>query len=178
MRSTAPFLSTFVVCAALGCFLTHSPTAEAFWKRRHASSCFYDSFDKDDVWNGHYFVNNNSSTSTVYLVCPVDDDDTTPKQNFAEVKVHGHDGNGTAAGSVEAKTCVAYWDSNGGTCATPSNSSATGTGSYSLSPSLSKFTSDYSSDFGYVNVILPPMSGSRSTLRGIYIKTEQRRGAS
>lgn len=168
MRSSAPYLSIFVLAAALGCFLTKSATAEAFWKRRHASSCFYDSFDKDDVWNGFYYVNNNSSTSTVYLVCPVDDDNTTPKQNIVSLNIHGYDG--STSGSVEAKTCVAYWDSNGGTCASPSGSNASGTGNYALSPSLSRFTSTYAADFGYVNVILPSMDGSsRSTMRGIFI---------
>lgn len=162
-NSLRAFLFSFVVVAMAG-VVAHPGTAQAKWTRTHASSCMNLG---GAAYDTSYAIWNNSTTSSLVLLCAVSDTDYLAKGSFTALNVHGKDGHPSQ--NVDAMACRSTWWVTGGACSAIV-SSPTGTPDYTLSPNRSVWSGAAAvADFGYVWVRLPAKSGtSRSSLRGFY----------
>jgi hypothetical protein len=99
----------------------------------------------------------NGSSSAIRLVCPILDDSHLPKDQISTIYVDAFDGSASAA--LDARACVSFWSSVGGSCGPASASSTSGTGMITLAPSSSVWAG-FITDYGYLVINLPPISGS------------------
>lgn len=153
------FLSVGSFAAAL-----QPGVVEAKWTRTHASACMSVNTTLAP-YDTSYAVWNNSTTTTMTLLCDLSDTDYLAKTALTTLNIHGKDGSSTR--NVDAMACRSNWSTTGGACSAVV-SSPTGTSDYTLKPNLSVF-SGRTADFGYVWVRLPPKIGSsRSGLRGFF----------
>lgn len=138
--------------------------AEAKWTRTHASACTSVNTTLAP-YDTSYALWNNSTSTTMTLLCDLSDTDYLRKTALTTLNIHGKDGN--ASSNVDAMVCRSNWATTGGGCSAVV-SSPTGTPDFTLQPNLSVL-SGRTADFGYIWVRLPPKVGtSRSGLRGFY----------
>jgi hypothetical protein len=148
-------------------------TAGAWWRRQSGYTCMVDTYAGNNSTSVGRNLSNagpsNSSTSNyAFLRCPLNDDSTGSNSGIVTLNVEVVDNSTTDV--VFADACVQYWNSAGGTCGTTKQTTAAGTGHFTLNPTLA--WSSFPSDLGYVEVILPPFTGSStSMLTGIYTST-------
>jgi hypothetical protein len=157
------FLSAAIGGAALG--VAHQTSADTWFGRHHASKCF--SMNGIPV-DSNFGIQNDSTTSTLNLICPAIDEINHLKWMTTNMILYGADNSTVAA--INAGACRANGFSEGGACGTTVSTGVGSTGTYSLSAVTSGvWTSVTEGDFGYVFVNIPPKQGSvRSTLRGLY----------
>jgi hypothetical protein len=92
-----------------------------------------------------------STGNSVYLLCPVPDDNTNPHSTVTSVKVFGYDGQSN--GVDHAQVCVSYLNTNGGSCSYYPNYSgfpytgAPGTGAQYVGNYAMTFTSAGSGEY-------------------------------
>lgn len=152
---------SFMTVTTLG-LVAQPEQAEAKWTRTHASKCMSLGGAPLDM---SFAIWNNSTVSSMVLLCPISDTDYLLKGNLNTLNIHGLDANPTV--NVDAMACRSTWWTTGGGCS-PMVSSPTGTSDYTLRPNLSVWNGT-TADFGYAWVRLPIKSGtSLSSLRGFY----------
>jgi hypothetical protein len=131
--------------------------AQAYYRRQSATFCTpitstyqYVQSDSGAIGNG--------STSPIRLVCPILDDAYLSKTVIGASYVTVNDGSTSAA--VDARACVTYSSSVGGTCGPASATSSTGTGLSSLyvNPGI---WAGFPYEYGYIVVNLPGTSSGR-----------------
>jgi hypothetical protein len=178
MRSTSftkPSPVILLLASATASFvLLAAREAEALWRLQHAGFCWQDDKDTPSASGGFAIlagsngsVRNMSTSFYNNVYCPVLDDSYFDANMSATLRVYGYDGNTTT--SVLVWACSTMWEQEGGACGLSAGTSASWTGNYTLTPSVTRW--DDPSDFLYVRVQLPPQQGSSlSTLRGFYLE--------
>jgi hypothetical protein len=161
----------FIIGAVVSSALANSSDAAALHERTSGTNCAYG----NGTTTGNVIaiggsIANNSTTGAESVSCPVTDDDHFRKEDITTLAVHGYNSGVSISGgssAVEVSTCVTYYGGGGGACSTPATSSGSA-GNYSLTPSLTYWTSTYYADFGYIRVKLPAMGAGSSSVRGYY----------
>jgi hypothetical protein len=159
------YAGIFALAACAAFAAAASSPASAWFVRKHASACYTQGGLPIDVDWG---IQNDSTTSDLAVLCPVEDETSRLKQNTNTLNVHGLD-NSTAA-VVRASACRGNYAVSGGSCASYLSTDSRGTGHYWLTiPTASVWNASTASDFGYTIVVVPRKQGSfRSTFRGYY----------
>lgn len=164
MNMAFKYLGTFLSAAIVAVGVGAVTDASAWWVRTHASDCLTLGGAPLDV---NFAIYNDSTTSTMQVLCPATDTSAMPKQATAAMNVHGFDDHSSQ--NVATLSCRSSWNTNGGSCQTGPSSS--GLGNYGLTiPTDTVWTAGTAADFGYFWVSLPVKQGSafRSSLRGAF----------
>lgn len=161
-RTRALFIASLCLAAVAA---TTTSDAEARWTRTTPWACH---ITQGGVLDTNWALQNDSSSSELVALCPIQDTDYLLKENLTTVNVHVRDGHGNA--SARALLCESNYTTAGGACSAAATSGNGFVGNFTLSPSTaavwSAATRPY---FGYLLVILPVESGSsRSNFRGYY----------
>lgn len=144
-------LAAVTVCGLLAMAIGQPQPADAKWTRSNLFNCRVDSESAPDTSYGAIW--NADPGSELLVRCAVRDTDRYPKYNITHLNIHGYDAHGY--GNICAKACVTYYDSNGGGCGSTACSSGWGVQS-TLSPALTYWAGDYYTDFGYIQINVPP----------------------
>jgi hypothetical protein len=170
-------LCASAAAAALAASLLAVPTAApAREVRVHAFDC--KAFGGRPIDLG-FALQNDSSTETMSVVCPIADSSSFPKASIRTLNVHGFD-NGESTGEVipgvRAHLCTSSWFTTGGGC-TGFDYAGGSPGEYALgllpvqsSSAHRGWTQDNVADFGYLRVLLPKKgTHGRATFRGYFM---------
>lgn len=165
-------VATFAAAAALSATLLAPQVAAAKYARVSASSCVV---SKNGVWATYHnnALSNGDVDGLMDMNCPVPDDDYFPHHEIRTLNVHGYDRSTRAGdGMALAQACITFYATNSGSCGTLVSTPTTGTGMFTLLPSLTAWQDeDYAYDFAFLFVRLPANDGgnARSNFRGFYI---------
>lgn len=169
-----------LTAAALIASLAAPTAVQARDMRVHAFDC--KTFGGKPIDLG-FALQNDSSTETMNVVCPIPDSSSFPKASIKTLNVHGFDNGGPMPGEVirgvRAHLCTSLWYTTGGGC-TSFDLAGGSTGDYSLqllpvsfSSAHRGWTSTSIGDFGYLRVLLPRKDANgRATFRGYYISDQ------
>ena len=105
------------------------------------------------------------------FLCAVSDTDRFLKQNVNTLNVHGLDNHSGVTASAMA--CRSLYYTTGGSCGAMDSSSKYGAnyyGNFTLTPSLSQWSSATTYDFGYVYLRIPKIESGiyKSNFRGYF----------
>ena len=155
------FILSFSLVAISGLAIN----ANAKWTRTHATDCTTIGGTVMDV---NWAIHNDSSTQSMVILCAVSDTDRFLKENITTLNLHGYDDH-TGVGA-QAMACRSLWSATGGSCGSMAITSNPFLGNFTLSPSLSQWTSATRADFGYIFLRIPQKQGTayRSSFRGYY----------
>lgn len=169
-RKTIRSLSLVAAGALVGT-LTYLPVrAEAKHSRVHASGCMPANSNTSYstlMWgslNSQGPGNGQVQASGSAFICPINDDYLFSKGQIDTLNVHGWESD--TSNPARAMACRTSWWGGYGYCGAWDQTSYSGTGSFALSPSLTRWASSFYADFGYIFVSLPPGGGA---LSGYYI---------
>lgn len=164
MKTSTTRIVAFFAAAIAGIAMGATSEASAWFARNHATKCMTQGGTPLDL---NFAVQNDSTASSMLVLCPAEDTETHPKQNTVSMNVHGYDD--STAANVTTLACRSTWDVVGGACQT--GPSSAGLGNFNMSvPTGAVWTAARASDFGYVYVSLPAKQGTayRSMFRGTY----------
>lgn len=155
------FVISFSLIAVCGFGLN----ANAKWTRTHASGC---TTIGGTVLDTNYSIHNDSGTQDMVFLCAVSDTDRFLKENVNTLNIHGLDNHSAATASAMA--CRSLWATSGGSCGAMASTGSASFGDFTLSPSLSQWSSATTADFGYVYLRIPSKQSGiwRSNFRGYY----------
>jgi hypothetical protein len=109
----------------------------------------------------------NGGAAAMRMVCPILDDSALSKASLYGAYIDVYDG--TSAASTDARSCITYGYTLGGSCGPATVSSAPGMGVSALYLNIAVWQSN-PSDYGYILVNLPPaQSGRASAVHGYYL---------
>jgi hypothetical protein len=133
-------------------------------------SCYPDEIAGSQAFTTTRGILNTSTSLYLPVQCNVDESDVFVRQNVNVLNVHGEDLN--PSDRATAAACVTYRDTDGGECGSPAVTTNAFVGTYTLSPSPSKWSTTSANDFPYLTVGLGKSNaGANSSLRGFYIET-------
>jgi hypothetical protein len=165
MRKNVLFLLSCISGAAIQLLATARP-AEAAYRYVAGFHCEVDkgSYNATLIDNtGRTDVSGNS----IYLMCALTTDEVLSQASMSYLEVTGYDGANYTG--VSAHPCVTFYTQHGYYCDPPTESPATYTGPYTLTPSISGVQT-YPDDYAFVWVVLPssPLPSQPSSVSGIY----------
>lgn len=149
--------------------LSYSSVSDAFFERRMSAYYCAPSGPQSNTsaQYGGIGVSNFSFTANVTVLCAVAEDTNLRIFNISTLNIHGFDGNSTQG--ITASVCSQAAFSNGGLCGLTASSGTTFTGNYMISPEREAWGTNFSVDFPYIEVTIPPGgSAGASTVRGYY----------
>ncbi len=157
-------LALFLAVTSLLVLAFMPARADAKWTRSHVYNCrSFGGAPIDHAWA----LKNDSTSSSMFVLCDITDDDRFLKEQITTLNIHGRDG--STVDSPSAMVCRSTWWTVGGACG-PQTSSPTGdVTNITLKPSLSQWTASTRADFGYIWMRLPARQGSsQSSLNGFF----------
>ncbi|MFY0571309.1 hypothetical protein ACN28E_46800 [Archangium lansingense] len=149
-------LSTIAV-AGLVMGLSEEAFAQEAYRRQSATGCLPITASSLSVKNNSGAIGNGGS-STMRLVCAVNDDSYLSKDLVQSIYVDVYDG--STRGSVDARACVSYMGSMGGACGPGATTSESGIGMEALIPSPGVWV-DNPYEYGFIVVTLPVLESGR-----------------
>lgn len=140
-------------------------SANAKWTRTHSSDCTTIGGQVVDI---NYSIHNYHSTQDMVFNCAVSDTDRFLKQNVTTLNIHGLDNH--SGDNASAMACRSLWYTTGGSCGAMASTGVSYFGNFTLSPSLSQWSSGTVADFGYIYLRIPNVESGiwRSNFRGYY----------
>ncbi|PTL75741.1 hypothetical protein [Vitiosangium sp. GDMCC 1.1324] len=157
LRKKLIALSTIAV-AGLVMGLSEEAFAQEAYRRQSATGCLPITASSLNVKNDSGAIGNGGSSTTMRLVCAVNDDSYLSKDLVRSILVDVYDGSTREA--VDARACVTYMGSTGGACGPGAATSESGVGMEVLIPSPSVWE-DNPYEYGFIVVTLPVLEAGR-----------------
>ena len=155
------FVSAFVTLSVAG--------AEAAWKRYHGAACVPSGDQAQWSATSNGIANSETGMWLRSFICDMQESSSFLKASVTSINVYGEDRHPSM--NPEARACVSFWASTGGTCGSPAGPTGVFMGQFAATPSPSTWVSN-PNELGYVWLHLPsPSSSGTTTVHGMSILT-------